>query len=46
MQIIAAIFTTSVLFNTVENMHDNVTKKYVYAYVSMVNDYDGHHLKL
>ena len=43
MQISAAIIKKSVLLNTVESMHDNVTKKCVYAYVSMVNDYDGHH---
>ena len=38
MQISAAIIEKSVLFNTVESMHDNVTKKYVYAYVFMVSD--------
>ena len=43
MQISAAIIEKSVLFNTVESMHDNVKINYVYAYVFMVNDYDRHH---
>ena len=42
-QISAAIIEKSVLFNTVESMHDNITTKYVYACVFMVNDYVGHY---
>ena len=42
LQISTTIIEKSILFNTVEGMHDNVTN-YVYAYVFMVNDYDRHH---
>ena len=38
MQISTAIIEKSVLFNTVESQ-----KHYVYADVSMVNEYDRHH---
>ena len=39
-----AIIKKSILFNTVESLHDNVTNiMSMQAYVFMVNDYDRHH---